>query len=331
MITLRRYLDAVNRPQRRGEPVESVRDAPPWPEFTAAIVDCVSRYVLDGEPYGDIREDLRILNETIRSAAQPPDPAAGFERPIEEFRRRANEASRNQFREMTRMLATMNEALLLLAAGSDRTVGALKQMETTLEHASKLNDISSLKSKVNEVVAAISRETVREREDSARAISTLQQQISAARSTFSSIGAEFADREHAIGVFRQALAPGARPSMACVFVLQRIRAIVARYGKEAAVELLHELIRARIQPLAPESASFLWSEDSAVLLIENPDLSVLKDQIRAQVEPPFEHRLVAGGRLVTLNASVRSVLLPIHDSPEFMAAEIDRFVSGGAH
>lgn len=329
MITLKRYLDSVTKSHRAAEPSGS---APQWPQFTAALVDCVSRHVLYGEPYNDIREDLRLLNERIREAGQPPAGAAEFERSFEEFRRRTDESARNQFREMHRMLATMNEALLSLAAGSDRTVGALKQMETTLEHAAKLNDISSLKLKVNEVVAAISREAVREREESTRAISDLQKHIVAARNTFSAVAGEFADREHALAAFTESLSPGKPPALAGVFVLQRLRAIVARYGKDAATELLHGLIRARIRPLAPDSAAFLWSEEAAVLIIENPpEAAHLRDHIRLKVEAPFEHRLVAGGRVATLNAGVRSVLLPIQNSPEFMAAEIDRFVLGGSH
>ncbi|HEX6773312.1 MAG TPA: hypothetical protein VF126_14880, partial [Acidobacteriaceae bacterium] len=145
----------------------------PWPEFATALVDSVTRHVLDGEPYHDIRDDLRLLAESIRSADQPPSSSEAFDRSVREFRRRCDDASQTQCSDMRRMLSSMNEALIILAAGSDRSLDALRQMEMTLGLAATLNDISSLKSKVTDVIRLVSQETVRLRDESPRAISEM--------------------------------------------------------------------------------------------------------------------------------------------------------------
>jgi hypothetical protein len=223
----------------------------------------------------------------------------------------------------------MNEALLMLASGSERTVGALKQMESTLEHAVTLKDIWSLRSRVTEVIKLVSQETVRQHEESARAISNLHEQITAAKVAFQPASAEFQDREHAVGAIESAAGTDS-PAFAGVFVLQRIRAIVMRYGRETATELLHQLIHERIQPLAPDAQTFVWSEDAAILLISgHSDSSRLNQHIRANIEVPFEHRIVSGGRIAMLKASVRSLMLPVEQPIDRVCQEIDRFVLGG--
>jgi hypothetical protein len=325
MVTLKRYLDGIGKSERAA----ASRPAQPWPAFTTSLVDSVSRNVLVGEPYGDIREDLRVLSENLSHSSEPPSSSADFDRNFEEFHRRSEDASESQCRDMRRMLGTMNEALLMLASGSERTVGALKQMESTLEHAVTLKDIWSLRSRVTEVIKLVSQETVRQHEESARAISNLHEKITAAKVVFQPASAEFQDREHAVGAIESAAGTDS-PAFAGVFVLQRIRAIVMRYGRETATELLHQLIRERIQPLAPDAQTFVWSEDAAILLISgHSDSSRLNQHIRANVEVPFEHRIVSGGRIAMLKASVRSLMLPVEQPIDRVCQEIDRFVLGG--
>jgi hypothetical protein len=325
MVTLKRYLEGMGKSERAA----ASHPAQPWPAFTTALVDSVSRHVLAGEPYGDIREDLRLLSENLAQSGEPPLSSAAFDRSFEEFQRRSEDASQAQCRDMRRMLASMNEALLMLAAGSDRTVGALRQMESTLEHAATLNDIWSLKSRVTEVIRLVSQETVRQREESARAISDLHEQIAAAKVAFQPASGEFQDREHAAAAIANA-ASADSPALAGIFVLQRIRAISVRYGKETATELLHQLIRERIQPLAPDAQIFVWSDDAAIMVISGHcDPTALNEHLRATVEVPFEHRIVSGGRIATLKASVRSAVVPLQQPIDRINREIDRFVLGG--
>jgi hypothetical protein len=326
MVTLKPYLDAIGRKSKRA-------DAAPlpgqWPEFATALVDSVSRYVLDGEPYRDIREDLRLLSESLRSAGQPPASSEAFDRSIQEFRRRFEDASQAQCSDMRRMLASMNEALIILAAGSDRTLGALRQMEMTLEHAATLNDISSLKSKVNEVIRLVAQETA-QRDDSSRAIAEMHNQITAAQNTFHVAPREYPDRESAVVAMTEGVHEKDGGAVA-VFVLQRLPAIVARYGKDTARELLHTMIRDRIHPLAPETQAFAWSDDTALLVLPAGTTSgILQDQIRSRSEIPFEHRFVSGGRLATLKGSLRATVLSVRQPVSQTVCDIDLFARSAA-
>lgn len=321
MVTLKPYLDGM---RKKTECADAAPLPSPWPEFATALVDSVSRYVLDGEPYRDIREDLRLLSQTLRSADRPPASSEQFDRSVQEYRRRSEDASQAQCSDMRRMLASLNEALIILASGSDRTVGALRQMEMTLQHAATLNDISSLKSKVNEVIGLVAQETARQNGESAHAISEMHNRISAAQNNFYAGPVEYPDRERAVVAMTEGVQE--RDGAVAVFVLQRLQAIVMRYGKDTAKELLHNLIRDRIHPLAPEAQAFAWSDDTALLVAS----SDLQDQIRSKSDIPFEHRFVSGGRLATLKGSLRAAVLPIRQPVSQTVCEIDLFARSAA-
>ena len=338
MVTLKPYLEAMRKKSERADAAPVPPPAPPsppspvaapWPEFATALVDSVTRHVLDGEPYRDIRDDLRLLSESIRSADQPPSSSEAFDRSVQEFRRRCDDASHAQCSDMRRMLSSMNEALIMLAAGSDRSLDALRQMEMTLELAATLNDISSLKSKVNDVIRLVSQETVRVRDESPRAISEMNKHIAAARDAFHVAPPEYPDRERAVATMTEGSSE--RPGAVAVFVLQRLHAIVMRYGKDAARALVHTLIRDHIQPFAPNAQAFAWSDETAVLLIADPThLATLRQEIRSKAEIPFEHRFVAGGRLATLKGSLRATVLAMQEPVSQTVCEIDVFARSAA-
>jgi hypothetical protein len=325
VVTLKPYLDAMRKKTECADaaPPPTPPPASPWPEFTTALVDSVSRYVLDAEPYRDIREDLRLLSENLRAAEQPPLSSEEFDRSIQEFRRRSEDASKARCSDMRRMLSGMNEALIILAAGSDRSLDALRQMEMTLELAATLNDISSLKSKVNDVIRLVAHETARLRDESPSAISEMQNQITGAQKTLHTGPAEYPDREHAVTAMTEGMQRNAGGFVG-VFVLQRLSAIAVRYGKDTARELLHNLVRDRIHPLAPDAQAFAWSEDTALLVVPSgTTASNLKDQIRANPEIPFEHRFVCGGRLATLKGNLHAKVLAIHPPVSQTVCDID--------
>jgi hypothetical protein len=327
MVSLKPYLEAMSKKQ---ECADAAALPGPWPEFATALVDSVSRYVLDGDPYRDIRDDLRLLSNDLRVADQPPASSDTFDRTVQEFRRRCEDASQAQCSDMRRMLASMNEALIILASGSDRSLDALRQMEMTLEHTATLNDISSLKSKVNDVIRLVSQETVRQREESPRAIAGMNSVITAARTTFHAAPAEYPDRERAVTAMADTLKESAG-SMVAAFVLQRLPAITVRYGKDTARELVHNLIRDRIHPLAPAAQAFAWSDETALLVVPGGATSgSLKDQICGKPEIPFEHRFVAGGRLATLKGSLRVSVLAIRQPVSQTVCEIDTFARSAA-
>jgi hypothetical protein len=270
-----------------------------------------------------------MLSDSLRAADRPPASSEAFDRSVQEFHRRCEDAAQAQCSDLRRMLAGMNEALIILAAGSDRSLDALRQMEMTLGHAATLNDISSLKSKVNEVIRLVSQETARVRDESPRAISEMNKQIAAAKDAFHLAPPEYPDRERAVAAMTEAA--GEHQGAVAVFVLQRLQAIVMRYGKETARELLNTLIHERIQPFAPEAQAFAWSDDTAVLFIPvASNFANLKQEVRSKPEIPFEHRFISGGRAATLKGSLRGNVLPVRQPVSQTVFDIDLFARSAA-
>jgi hypothetical protein len=116
-----------------------------------------------------------------------------------------------------------------------------------------------------------------------------------------------------------------------VFVLQRLHAIVMRYGKENARELLRTLIHDHIQPFAPDAQAFAWSDDTALLLLPGvTSFATLNQEIRSKAEVSFEHRFVAGGRLVSLKGSLRATVLAVREPVSETVCDIDLFARSAA-
>ncbi|MGH7488904.1 MAG: hypothetical protein ACREMY_25375, partial [bacterium] len=204
------------------------------------------------------------------------------------------------------MLTMLNEALLLLASGSERTVGRLKRLEVSLDRAGTIQEITTLKSKLAEVVIFLREESERERVESIASLSSMDEQLREVRESAAWLRLDLPGREEAVA----ALQSPAEGVAAAVFVLDRLRLIATRYGEEAARDLVQELVSKCIKPLAPESKPYRWSADAILLLIPHaPDLNAVNAKIAREADGTFEHKVFAGARVATLKVNLRWVVM----------------------
>ena len=238
MLTLSEYLYAR---ERKADPaiVGGVPAGAGWLDFTTSLLASVNTHALAPDEHADLRERLLALSASLSGAPDLSQPASSFDETMREFRERFEKSLRSQSQDMYKMLTMLNEALLLLASGSERTVGVLKQLEVSLDRASTIQEIATLKSKLTEVVHFLREESKREREESHASLSSMDEQLREVRESAGWLRFDLPGREEAVAALRSLTAAGSGSRhFAAVFVLDRLRMIAARYGEEAARDLV---------------------------------------------------------------------------------------------
>jgi hypothetical protein len=332
MVTLRKYLYGPWRESTSAAELPSR-----WRDLALHVTGAIEQYLLAAPPDADLRVRFQSVKASFESLPADADllPAAEqFSAVLRTFRERADQTARAQSHDLYRILTTLNEALLLLAAGSTRTVGRLKQLEVSLERATTLNDIAALKSQLSEILTFVREDARKEAAESLRDRAQIAQQIHQVRGGSLWLRAELPGRKEAIaqmGRLSQQLSgssvsPESVPCAVVVFVLGRIREIVKRYGDSAADELIAELLHRRIQFPDSDPQAFRWSPDVVTICLSCPEgLDRLNAFIEPQVEAPFEHRVFLGARVAVLRVALQWVVLPVSEPLVSLVEQIDRF------
>lgn len=338
MLTLSEYLYARGRKAQSTEPAPAV---PPEPdpetvslEFAASLIAGVSRHVMAPPEHADLREKLSQASGALPKTRNQRESGAVFDAALREFQTRAEKTSKGQQQDMYKMLTMLNEALMLLASGSERTVSILKQLEVSLERAATIQDVTTLRSKLSEVVRFLREESRKEREQSEASVTSMDQQLREVRESITWLRLDLPGREEALAALQAVAAENVtaagdgRNPLAAVFVLDRLRAITARYGEDTVRDLVQELVSKHIRPLASESQPFRWSDDAVLLLMpQSPGVEEVNAKITRDADRPFEHKIFAGARVATLRVNMRWVVMPVAAGTT-LNEDIDRFVEG---
>ncbi len=303
-----------------------------WVNLIFKMTHSVEQHILDSPTEVDLRDRLRAFRTTFEAAAGEDDlrrAADEFAALVTIYRERVSQTARAQSQDLYRILATLNEALLLLAAGSTRTVGRLKQLEVSLERATSLNDMAALKSKLADILVLVREDVQEERSESQRERNAVEQQVRQLRSGAPWLRLDVPGRNEAIAMIERLSQSERPPFFVVVFVLHRIREIVRRYGDAAARDLVSELVHRRITFPDREPAPFRWSSEAVLVFVRWEDgPEHLNALIEPQIENPFEHRLLLGARVALLRVGLHWVVLPVGGQPATLVDAIDRFVGG---
>jgi hypothetical protein len=278
---------------------------------------------------------LAAISETIESpqeleqiaAAPSPDLAA------ESFRtwwssHHEQESTRQQA-ELNRLISLLNEALAVVASGSDRSTTRLDKLEGFLEKASGAGSLAALRTQLSQIGKFVKDERERENAAQREALATLGAEFESARHALRT-QTQIPDRAAACKAHTALLAQreGA-PLRAYVFVLERLRAIGARYEQEVSENLVDSFARTRIAKLTQGFQVFRWAEGTIVALGRTPTpTSVLAEQLAAANILVFEHRVIVGQRVAVLAVPVRQTILPAEQSTELFADRVDAFTAG---
>lgn len=341
MVSIRKYLDLrdAHRPTSIESSDSESSDSPVLAGLCSSILDHVGTYVLAG----GTDSDLRIRLEQARGALVPGATELG-EEPAQRIgdmvrgalashAAREREAAQRVAVETQHVVGVLNQALMVIGGGSDRSVSRLRRIQEALHRTSLIRDADGLRASLADATKLIREEAAREQEQAARDLAGFESEVNKVREH---IAANPIRRLPGRAEAVQALADRARtlaPSSflyVAAFSFDNMRAIIQRYGIEPVDELFFQVIRERIQPIAPVNTAWRWSAGGIVSAFERSrELAHPQTELACLCRSPLVYHMRLGGRTAVLKVSVSHLLLmATPETLETLVEQLDRF--GGA-
>jgi len=347
MISIRKYLDTRgNRTAVAGDEPEpdaaaAAQDSPgpDYPVLYAGLLDHIAVHILTGEGAADLRSRLARNRARVRPGLSSEE-GSGIDTAVRgilaRHAARTQETEQRTALEMQHMVGVLNQALTVVAGGGERSVSRLQKIQGALHRASSMQDMAGLRASLSDAVQMVHEEARQERETAARDLATFGTEVARVRELVRGNAAGgLPAREAGAEALRNALevsGPG-ECLLLVAFVFSQLQGIVQRYGPDVVDELFFQLIRERIQPLAPSSVAFRWTPFSLVNLVRGgPDPDRLKDSLLALNRAPLVHRVSLGNRTAVLKVGLAHLILDARaGDAAALTAELDVFTGAGSY
>ncbi len=332
-ISLKRYLSGADQ-----ELAETFQ------RMTLLLLEAIRLHAVVGEPdeHQRFQQDIAKLENKLQQDFSPQQVlvvAGAVARALEDYNQRTTRFIRMQSAELQGMLAMLTETVAAISAGSERTVTRLQTIEKQLERASMLEDIRTLKARLSECLLAVREEARQQREETARTIAELRNEIRRAQQRQSAVAPakpNVAPQGMGRAEAEAALARAVEQRLhayAAVFVLERFDLISGRFGPNAAEQLARFFRHHLTQGILSSDAVFRWSNASFLVLMERAgSLEEARAEVQRVASVRLEWTLQIGTRTVLLPVSSRWAVIPVYQFPSLrlVVEEIDTVVAGTA-
>jgi hypothetical protein len=332
MVSIRKYLNAPKSGHGHGAEDPGGCTA----EVCIGLIDRLGAFVLAGKSGSDAAAAMAHSQAELSSLMRPEDVQR-----VEESIRNVLNASSTRFAETAQRTAletqhivgVLNHALMVLTGGSESSAMRLQRIQESLNRASAVRDMSSLRASLADAMKLIREESAKEQEHSARQIATFETEVIRFRERLAANPARrLPGREGAIQAMgdRAAAVSSGSACYVAAFVIDDIKGIVQRYGPEPADELLFEVIRERLQPISPDCASWRWSPGCVLSVFEHSgSLDALKSELGKLCARPLVYRMTLGSRTAVLKVRVSQLLAELKpESLNSLVEQLDRFGEG---
>jgi hypothetical protein len=304
MISLRKYLDAASRKRlAESEPAPSSS----LYQFAAALLDSIHNEFLAGEGFDSLRAEFTQLRDALRrdwTSEEEAEAVSTAQRILSDYRTSVRQSATQQAIEIQQIFATLNQALIVMAEGKDRTVSRLTTIQESVQKASLIDDIVALKSSLTATVDLIKKEAVQAQEAAVKEITQFSTELSKAREFIGNARTKMPGRPEGVTLITDCLDKRRDPAFLVAYLCDRLHAVSERYGPPVAEELLFRLINERVRPLTPDGAMFRWTSSSIVTAFSSfKDLPALRGEVTALNRTPLVHRISLGGRTAVLTIS----------------------------
>ena len=305
----------------------------------------VTRYTFGGndEELSTFREGMLALASNIHEQATSAQlettvtHALNLLRDYNERNLRFNIAHTTELKAVMR---TMTETITYLSESRTRSVHQLQFMERELEQASQIDDLRLLRSRLITCLDVVREETVRLQSESQARSDEVRQQIDRASKAYEpparfgamDIVTGLPARRSAERALAEASSDGAEHAVA-VFVVKRLSAINAKYGRGVGDEVMLRVANHFAQHLSSATFLYRWSGPALVALIAVPGA---KEDVRRSWA-----KAAAAKQEVNLEVKQRHVFVVVETSmsfhlstesasPEELFQKLDQFVADQA-
>ena len=331
MISLFKGLYASQRAGSSDEAVSASAEA--LHQFCSSILDSTAQQVLAGKGFEPLRQRLGEVQNILRAEDFQPDQliqaAQTFSAVLSEYRLQSRQAAVAQAIEVQHIFAMLNQALIVLAEGRDKSVSRLSEIQGALQRTSLIEDIVALKSALTATVQFVREETAQARALGSEDISRLEREIDKAREFIGNAQIELAGRPEGlmkIAECANSVVPG-QAVYAVSYLCDRLHAVKQRYGQAVADEMVFRLIKERLQPVAPVDAIYRWTSAGLVsVFLRRRGLPELQAEIANLNRSPLLHRIALGNRTAVLTmAPSHLVAESLPEASHTLVEQLDKF------
>ncbi len=329
MISIKRYLNqrsAVAAVEPQPDPPQAVYD------LAMGFFDQFSVHLATVGILEDLHGQMEELRARLRPGMSKPDAdelLRAVSRVMAQQRLAYLQSGTRNAAEIQHIVGMLHLALMSITGGSERSRERLSKVEHSLRRAQRIQDIVALKESLSETVRFVQEESAREQQHSAREVEGLKTDFELSLTALGKLHADLPGRQEGVATIQEML--GNLPPRHRLYLIgyrfDQLVAVAERYGPEAGDALVLRLFKERVQPVAPEGATFRWTPASLVTLFTRPRCpQELQEKMSELNQKPLLHRLELGNRAATLTlAAAHLVAESMPEDPENLLNEVDRF------
>jgi len=328
ITSIGKYLTSRERQQL---PVPSHVSAEPFRALCNGIIKCINHSVLTGDGCEGPRSELSRLTLGLTIEAKEEETAQVLDlisRVLSNHQSAARQTALDQAVEVQHIFAMLNQALIVLAEGSDRSVSRLSRIQELLQRTSQIKDIVALKASLSDTVKFVEAESIQTRDTASEHLAQFQTEVGKARVFLGNSKVEMAGRPEGITRISEGLRslPAGQAMYAVAYVFDRLQAVKLRYGPEIADEMIFRIIKERVQPVSPANSSYRWTSSSIVGIFERPrEMDALRLEVANLNRTPLVHKVTLGNRTAVLTISPSHLVTEGISNPENFAKQVDDF------
>jgi hypothetical protein len=330
MISIRKYLNSSRKDEGGPEPQLLLSEN--LCKFSAAILDSIHQFVLTDDAGKARRSQILQLRDSLRAdwnAEEAAQAASQVSSILSVNQSSAKRAGVEQLLEAQHILAMLNQALVVLAEGSDRGVSRLATIQESLQRVSIMRDMSQMKASLAETVDFIRTEAAQARETATQELGKFETEVSTARGFFGGTRLELAGRPEGVAEIADSMKhlEDGEALYLVAYLCDRLNAVTQRYGPDVAEELVCRLIKERLKPVIPGNTMFRWTASSLVAVFSRPrDAEKVRKEVADLNKTPLVHKIVLSGRTAVLTISPSHMVAEGSGSaPDLLVEQVDRF------
>jgi len=296
------------------------------------LMQGIALHAVDGHPA--VRDVFRAkINEAEAKLGEDRSPANALTmtgeviKALQEYNQRATKFIRAQGVELQSMVGMLTQAMAQISAVSEMSVTQLQELQKQIEHATQLEDIRTLKTRLGECLVSIRDESARHREESTRVVAELDHGIRQVQTTRAEGQPEPAapipendripgilGRTDAEKALRVSCEQGA-PAYAGLFIVDRLKSITSRFGNTLADQVIAFFAEHLLTGLTPQDRIYRWDRGTFFALLdreEAPDF--VRKQLARLLSRRLDHTFEIEGRAVAVPIASTWTILPLRES-----------------
>ena len=312
------------------------REEAPYIRALSLLVQGMELHTLDynKEDHEHFREGLARIQQELRPEIPTSELlvlVGGTVKVFEEYNQRTAGRLSSQFKELRSIIATFSSAVATMVSASDASLVRLREIQSRLSGAEKIDDLRILKTHLCECLSGMAAEVEEHKKNSAPGMARLAEgaqefENSADRThgrTASDHVTGLPTRTEAEAALSRVAGSGIQ-AVAVIFVMKRLKQLNSRFGYEAGNGLLAWLSTYLGSGANPEEGLFRWSGPALVAVIRrNVPLARIRQELASLIADMPPREITIGARRVAVPLSVGWMVFPVTAR---LVSQLDAFV-----